>query len=79
MPQKKVKKIASEIRKSVPENIDDKEKVVQLLDDLESEDLSKLKKAIDVIPEFIAKFETEHPKLAESLNEIMVILSNMGI
>lgn len=79
MPQKKVKKIASEIRKSVPENIENKEQVNQLLDDLESEDLQKLKKAIDVIPEFITKFEAQHPKLAESLNEIMVILSNMGI
>ncbi len=79
MPQKKVKKIASEVRKSVPENIENKKQVDRLLDDLESEDPLKLKRAMGVIPEFVARFETEHPKLAESLNEIMVILSNMGI
>ena len=79
MPQKKIRELASELRKNVPENLENKEKVDQLLKDLESEDLAKLKNAFNVIPDFIAKFETEHPELAASLNKIMVILSNMGI
>ncbi|APF18904.1 DUF4404 family protein [Caldithrix abyssi] len=79
MSKQRLKKLTSEVRQSIPEKIDDKEKVHALLDDLESEDPAKLKKALNVLPEFITRFEIEHPKFSQSLNEIMVVLSNMGI
>ncbi len=79
MPKQKIKQIASEMRNAVPESLPEKEKFSALLDDLESGEQSRLKEAFKVIPDFLTRFETEHPQLAESLNEIMVVLSNMGI
>ncbi len=62
----------------------DKSEMAQLVDDLHHhlehpDDKEHLKGLAEKIPEFIAKLEVEHPGIAETLNEIMVILSNMGI
>jgi len=31
------------------------------------------------LPKILEKFETEHPQLTDSINRVMVTLSNMGI
>ncbi len=86
--QKKFEQSVTKLKNQV-EQLDDskgeiKKTMNALIDDLQHqiehpEDNDHLQKLNAKVPEFIAKFELEHPKLAETLNEIMVILSNMGI
>jgi len=84
----KFKKSVSKLRDQVNKIDDSKSEVKaemnELINDLEHqmehpEDNEKLEELNQKVPGLITKFEMEHPKLAETLNELMVILSNMGI
>jgi len=64
------------------------EKVVQdkinaLLDQLDTElnrdDSSSEQETLSDLSTVLQRFETEHPTLTDSINRIMVTLSNMGI
>ncbi len=79
MSAEKIKTLTQTIRQHLPEEEKQKHQMDQLLNDLESLEPAKLKQAFSKIPQLVTKLEVEHPKIAESLNEIAVILSNMGI
>ncbi len=79
-----VSKLSEQVANMEAGSAIDKSEMAQLVDDLHHhlehpEDKEHLKGLTEKIPEFIAKLEVEHPGIAETLNEIMVILSNMGI
>ncbi len=79
-----VEKLKAQVDEIDASKTEVKKEMNQLINDLEhqiahpedSEHLDKLNKNV---PGLVTKFEIEHPKLAEALNDIMVILSNMGI
>jgi len=82
--EQSVNKLKNQVRQMDDSKADVKETMNALIDDLQHQmdhpdDRDHLKKLNAKVPDIIAKFELEHPKLAETLNEIMVILSNMGI
>ena len=61
-----------------------KDRMNQLADDVERhldhpEDKDRSKKLLDSISGLIEEFAVEHPELTKKLNDILVILSNMGI
>ncbi len=79
-----VNKLREQVEKMDPGSAVNKSEITQLVDELHHhlehpDDREHLKGLTEKIPEFIAKLEVEHPGIAETLNEIMVILSNMGI
>ncbi len=79
-----VNKLREQVEKMEPGSAVNKSEIAQLVDELHHhlehpDDREHLKGLTEKIPEFIAKLEVEHPGIAETLNEIMVILSNMGI
>ncbi|RLD13492.1 DUF4404 domain-containing protein [candidate division KSB1 bacterium] len=82
--RKSVDKLRDQVNQIDASKKDVKAEMNQLLDDLEHqmqhpEDNDHLEKLNGKLSSLIAKFELEHPGLAETLNELMVILSNMGI
>ena len=77
-----LKKLRNEINHVATEDIESREKLNQILNDLQE----KLEKPDDNddglvkdIKETIQQFEAEHPRATAILNDIMVTLSNMGI
>ena len=82
--QQSIDKLKAQLENIDQNNTEVRNEMRQLIDDLEHhaahpDDQEHLEKLNGKVPQLIAKFELEHPKLAETLNEIMVILSNMGI
>lgn len=82
--RKSIKNLRDEIDRIDSSNVAAKEKMNQLLGELEdrldhpeqSEDSQKL---MDKLEGMIAEYEVKHPRLAEAMEEILVTLSNMGI
>ena len=82
--KKSVDKLRDQVNKIDDSKSEVKNEMNRLIIDLENqiehpEDVDKLKELNQQVPSLITKFELEHPKLSETLNELMVILSNMGI
>ncbi len=82
--QQSVRKLKDQIDKLDDNKANVKSEMTQLLRDLEHhldhpDDSEHAKRLNNKVLELIAKFELEHPKLAETLGEITMILSNMGI
>ncbi|WP_096084831.1 DUF4404 family protein [Agaribacterium haliotis] len=59
------------------------DKIDHLIDDLnyELQHPDEIPEQHDLrdLPKMLEKFETEHPQLTDSINRVMVTLSNMGI
>ena len=77
-----LQKLRNEINHVAAEDIESREKLNQLISELEAklenpeEEDDNL---IENLKDAIAHFETEHPRATAILNDIMVTLSNMGI
>lgn len=88
MSQEKLRKSLETLRQDI-DQLDEKDQALKdrmnkLANDVEHhlahpEDKDHSKKLLDSIPGLITEFEVEHPDLTKKLNDILVILSNMGI
>ncbi len=61
-----------------------RERIKHLISDLEiqienPDDSEQTETLVNKIPKLIEHFEVEHPRITETLNRIMVTLSDMGI
>jgi len=79
-----IEKLRDELRSFAPEDHDSREKLNELLGDLElklerPDDEEHHHSLVRIVKDAIAHFETEHPRATAILNDIMVTLSNMGI
>jgi len=88
MPEKILRDDIEKLRKEI-ENLSadedaSKEKLEQLLQDIESgleteEQNKNQSELLAGLKESVGHFETEHPRATAIINDIMVTLSNMGI
>ncbi len=87
MPEQKLrdnlKKLRAEIEQVADSDIQTKNKLNKLINDIEAsidpDQESTDLKIVQNIKEAVAQFETEHPRTTAILNDIMLALSNMGI
>lgn len=82
--QDELEKLRSEIENVARHDTAAKERLTELVDDVEKglDELSDTEiddNMLEGIREAITQFETDHPRATAILNDIMVTLSNMGI
>ena len=78
-----LKKLRSEIEQVADNDIQTKDKLNKLINDIEAsidpDQESGDLKLVQNIKDTVAQFETEHPRTTAILNDIMLALSNMWI
>jgi predicted transcriptional regulator len=79
-----IEKLHKELRSFAPDDHDSRDKLNELLGDLERklerpDDEEHHHSLMRIMKDTIAHIETEHPRATAILNDIMVTLSNMGI
>lgn len=82
--QDKLEKLRQEVNNAAVDNAEAKEKLNQLISDIEKKieqpaDEEHHNYLIQGIKDAIGQFETEHPRATAILNDIMITLGNMGI
>lgn len=82
--EKELEKLRAEIENLSSDDTTSREKLNQLISDLEkvlqsSKEEEEDHGIVDNVREAINHFEAEHPRATAILNDIMVTLSNMGI
>lgn len=82
--QDELEKLRNEIENVARHDTAAKERLTELVDDVEKglDELSDTEiddNMLEGIREAITQFETDHPRATAILNDIMVTLSNMGI
>lgn len=77
----KIISLKKELEELPVSNSTAKEHINELIKEIESlnESTEEKNAAIDKIKSSIDRFETDHPRATAILNDIMVMLSNMGI
>ncbi len=81
--QESIKELKSEIADLQGEDLEAKNKLSSIVEELESElesrELDSFDDFIEPLSESISNFETSHPRITEIINNMMSTLSGIGI